>query len=264
MLPTTFCSKSLLYNPPSNFSTAYNYEVLNITCTCYLMYYYHFYGTVGILGTLSLLLIYNHRAMKADIDIATVVFIYLSFIPSIIKLYFGAEIEKVWQNVYKDSSSQYAWQFTFFAQLIYEFVVIFFAGRMFQQKEVLYAVAAPRIRNIVMQLILMGLPVAILQADLLGIYTIAAAQWNVGILFLLLLSRYWAFDYVATKISNGILLRLFFRLILTVLNLTSGISCRYILSASFETYFIFSIGSALYMIAIIAACFPTLISCRIF
>ena len=254
LVTDNYCSKSLFYNPPSNYSSSqseYNYQVLQITCTCYLMYYYHIIGTLGILGTLPLLLLMkhiNHQVLR--VDLTTVVFIYLSFLPSVVKLYFGSNMEKIWLNVYRGSSKEDAWLYTLFAQLIYEGVVLWFSGHVFQQKEVLYA-ASVKVKNLLMLFILILSAVAILQADMMmGIYTAGAAKWNVGVLILLLFGRYYIFDYVASKISNGILLRLFFRLVLSILYITSEVSCQYLIYTSLEVYFVFYIGSLFYMILI--------------
>ena len=254
LVTDNFCSRSLLYHPPTNDSTSqssYNFEVLQITCTCFLMYYYHSIGVVGTLGTLPLLLVLkymnvNRQLMK--VDITTAVFIYLNFLPSVIKLYLGSDLEKIWLNVYRGYEGQ-TWLLSLYAQWIYEFVIIWFAGHMFQQKEVLYS-SSIRIKNILMLLVAMGLPGAIFQADLMGIYTISAAKWNLGVLLLLLCARRYIFDYVMTKISNGILLRLFFRLVLGILSITSEVMCRFLIHTSLRFQFIFAVGSFVYTVVI--------------
>lgn len=255
LVTNNYCSKSLLYNLPSNFSSThsqyYNDEVLKITCTCYLMYYYHFIGTAGILGTLPLIIFsrfqsVDRQAMK--LDVVNVVFIYMSFLPSTIKLYFGSEIENIWLDVSKGEMGN-TWTYSLFAQLFYETIIILFTGHLFQQREILYS-SSVRIKNILMLLFLIGVPMAILQADMMGIYTLDAAKWNIGALILLMVARSCLFDYVTTKISSGILLRLFFRLVLSILSLTSEFSCGYIINTSLQVYVIFIIGSIPYVVVI--------------
>lgn len=97
----------------------------------------------------------------------------------------------------------------------------------------------------------MCLPVAILQADLLGMYTLNAAKWNAGVLVLLLVARHYIFDFVTKKISNGMLFRLFFRLTLGILSATSKFSCRFLLfETSIQVQTIFIIGSIPYTVII--------------
>lgn len=92
---------------------------------------------------------------------------------------------------------------------------------------------------------------AILQADLMGMYTFNAAKWNLGVLVLLLIARYCIFDYVTKKISNGTILRLFFRLVLSILSITSDIFCRFIIfNTSIQIQSIFLIASTIYIFVI--------------
>ena len=258
LITNNFCSRALLLN--SNHSTSrslFNTEVLKITCGCLLMHYFHIMGTVGILGTIPFLLLLKHARVgplmaRVKIDIQTAIFIYLNFLPTVVKLYFGQDIEKIWLNVYVLEGD--AWIYTNMAQLVYECLVICLGGHMFQQREVFYAlqVRLVRIKNIVMLLLYMGLPVAMLQGDFLGMFTLQAAKWNVTVLSLLLVSRYYLFDYVTTKMSNGIILRLFFRLILSGLNASSEFSCRFVfytISLQYQNP-IFLLGSMAYTIII--------------
>jgi cellulose biosynthesis protein BcsQ len=250
-----FCSKALLDNPPGNYSTLktmYNSEVIIIACSCRQMNYYHGFGTLGILGTLPLLLVLKKLKivpLEVEIDTITVVFVYMNFLPGVVKLYFGSEIETIFLQFYNSGEGD-VWLYLLFSQLLYEFFIMWFAGHFFQQREVLYA-ASIKIKNIVMATLCMCLPVAILQADLLGMYTINAVKWNAVVILVLLGARRYIFDYVTKKISNGMLLRLFFRLTLGILSATSEFSCRFLL---FETSLlvqnVFIVGSVFYVIII--------------
>ena len=249
-----FCSKALLHNPPADHSTlktVYNCEVINIACTCLLMKYYHIMGTVGILGTLPFLLLLKRLKVapfQTEIDFTTTLFVYMNFLPGVLKLYFGSDIEKILLNAYSGMGD--AWLYSLFSQLIYEFFIMWFAGHFFQQREVLYA-ASVKISNLVMVSICMFLPIAILQADLLGMYTFNAAKWNAGVLILLIGARRYIFDHVTKKISNGMLLRLFFRLTLGILSATSEFSCRYLLfETSLQVHNVFGIASMFYTVII--------------
>ena len=254
VITDNYCSKALLYNPPTNQSTLkslFNSEVIKTTCSCLLMYYYHAMGAIGILGTLPfLMLMKKFRVAAVEVDMATIAFIYLNFVPSMVKLYFGSDIEKIWLSV--QSGHENTWLYSSFAQLVYEFFVIWFGGHFFQQREVLYEVACVRIMNIIMLLLLMGLPLAILQADLMGMYSLDATKLNAAVLLVLIFARRYIFDYVAKKLSNGTLIRLFFRLTLGILSATSEFACRYILfGTSLRAHNFFIAMSLVYMVVIV-------------
>ena len=239
LVTDNFCSKSLVQNPPSsNFSSqsTYNYEVLKITCTCFLMYYFHFIGTVSILGTFvfRLLIKYRDIGQVSKADIVTIVFLYFSFVPSILKLYYGSDVEKIWFSISRDLGMN-SWFYYFLAQMAYELFITWFAGHMFQQREVLYAVSV-QIMNLLMLFTYMSVPVAIFLADMRGMYTISATKWIIGALIVLLCGRCCVFDYVTKRMSNGILLRIFFRLILGMLNIISELSCKLTITFSYQVY----------------------------
>ena len=225
----------------------YNTEVLRITCSCFLMYYFHIMGTVSILGTVPVSLILRHiriSSQQTKLHFTAIVFIYLNFFPTVIKLYLGSSLENIWLNVAD------MWLYTFLMQLVYEVVVIWFGGHVFQQKEVLYA-GSIRLKNIIMLLFSMSLPVAILQGDLLGMYTFSAAKWNIGVLAFLFIARRFVFDYVTKKISNGVILRLFFRLVLGIFSLTSDTFCQFVVfHTSIQVQSVFLIASITYILII--------------
>lgn len=262
VITENYCSKALLYNPPTNQSTLkslFNSEVIKTTCSCFLMYYYHAIGAISILGTLPfLMLMSKFRGSAVEVDVATLAFIYLNFVPSMVKLYFGSDIEKIWLNVQGPGAYGNTWLYSFYAQLVYEFFVIWFGGHFFQQREVLYQVARVRIMNIIMLLLLIGLPLAILQADMMGMYSLNATMLNAAVLLLLIFARRYIFDYVAKKLSNGTLIRLFFRLTLGVLSATSEFACRYIFETSLSAHYFFIAVSVLYIVVFTALLFSYL------
>lgn len=77
-------------------------------------------GTVGILGTLPFLVLLKRLKLahtQMEMDITTIVFIYLNFLPGVAKLYFGQNIDKIWLNVLAGLGD--AWLYSLLAQLVY-------------------------------------------------------------------------------------------------------------------------------------------------
>ncbi len=247
-----FCSKELL-NSPVN-STTHEHmsssDVRTVVCTCFLMSRFHILGTLSVLGALPLfylLTVVKLIPLKLKLDASIVIFIYLNFLPSVIKLYFSTEFQRMLFNITESPLLK-----LMFAQMLYEGLLICAMGHMLQQRDVFYAtnVKAFKFRNVAMLLTYFGLVIALLWSDLLGMYTIDAVKFSLGIIVVLLGARYTLFDYVMGIISSGIFLRFFLRFILGLLSLSSLFLCQtFYFETSFIIESIFWVVSLLYMVA---------------
>ena len=248
LMSDNFCSKELL-NTPLNY-TSHDHlsssDVRTVLCTCYLMSRFHIMGTLSVLGALPLLYLLTmvkFIPLRVKVDTSMIVFIYMSFLPSILKLYYSSEFQRMLFNIPTSPVLQ-----LMFAQLLYEGVLILVMGHMLQQREVLYATSV-KIRNIAMLLIYIVLVMALLWSDLLGMYTSEAVKLSLGIIIALFGARYTLFDYVMRKISSSIFLRFFLRFILGLLSLSSLFLCQtFYLETSFIIHSILWFVLIFYMV----------------
>ena len=258
-----YCSKELL-NTPLN-QTSHNHlsslDIRTVVCTCFLMSRFHIMGTLSVLGALPLLYLLTVVKIipqRVKVDTSMIVFIYMSFLPSILKLYYSSEFQGMLFNITTSPVLQ-----LMFGQLLYECVLMWVMGYMLQQREVLYATSV-KIRNIAMLLTYMCLVIALLWSDLLGMYTSEAVKLSLAIIIVLFGARYTLFDYVMRKISSSLFLRFFLRFVLGILCLASLLVCQvFYFETSFIIRTIFWFVSALYMVVFSGMTIPLFVHLEI-
>ena len=99
-----YCSMELLNTPLHQ--TSHNHlsssDIRTVVCTCFLMSRFHIMGTLSVLGALPLLyllMVVKIIPQRVKVDTSMIVFIYMSFLPSILKLYYSSEFQGMLFNI---------------------------------------------------------------------------------------------------------------------------------------------------------------------